>query len=85
MENKRKYSRAPFNGLSQMRMEQIGNLLREYRYDTMLSRQDFAKEYGVSSSLVERIEDGKNVQILSIFRMCDIFNISPDELFRELE
>lgn len=85
MPEKRKYNRAPYDGLSQMRMEYIGGLLRQYRYDTMLSREDFAKEYGISRSVVERIETGQNVNILSLFRMCNFFGISPSELFQGID
>ncbi|WP_066633120.1 helix-turn-helix domain-containing protein [Labilibacter marinus] len=81
-QQKQKYHRVHFDGLAQMRMEAIGGVIRQYRYDTMLSREDFAKEYGISRSLVERIETGKNVNILSLFRICDIFMISPEELFQ---
>lgn len=85
MPEKRKHHLAPNDGLAQMKMEYIGGLLRHYRYDTMLSREVFAKEYGVSRSLLEKIETGKNVNILSLFHMCDKFGISPSELFQGLD
>jgi transcriptional regulator with XRE-family HTH domain len=51
----------------------------------MLSREDFAKEYGISKGVVERVEQGKNVNILTLFRFCDKFGISPSELFQGVD
>ena len=85
MEVKRKYHRAPVDGLNQMRMQQIGCLLREYRFNTYLSRDDFAHEYGISRSLVERIENGKNITLNSLLRICDIFQLRPQEIFEVVE
>jgi len=84
-EKKRKYYRTPVDGLNRMRMEQIGGLLREYRYDTMLSREDFAREYGISRSLVERAERGMSVHFLTYLRLADIFHIPVWQLFEGVE
>ena len=85
MLQKRKYHRAIIQGHNQMRMENLGCLLKQYRYDTMLSREDFATEYNISKCLVERIESGKNVTIHSLLRFCDIFMISPELVFEGVE
>ena len=85
MAPKIKYRKTGIEGHNQDRMEYVGNLLKQYRNDTMLSREDFAAEYGISRSLVERIETGKNVTINSLLRLCDIFMISPEDLFLWVE
>ena len=85
MSQKRKYRKALIQGHNQMRLEYIGGLLREYRFDSMLSREDFASEHGISRSLLERIETGKNVTVHSLLRVCDIFQLSPEEVFEGVE
>lgn len=64
-----------------MRLEEIGSLIREYRRKTMISRKEFAEEFGISKGILERIEGGNNIELHSILRICDIFYLSPHELF----
>ena len=85
MLQKRKYHRAIIQAHNQMRMENLGCLLKQYRYNTMLSREDFAIEYGISKCLVERIESGKNVTVHSLLRILDIYMVSPQEIFEGVE
>jgi DNA-binding Xre family transcriptional regulator len=51
----------------------------------MLSRKDFSNEFGISKGVLERIENGKNIELHSILRLCDIFYLSPKELFYDIE
>ena len=85
MPKKRKYNRAIILAHNLDRMEYLGSLLKQYRWDTMLSREDFAKEYGVSKCLVERIEGGKNITLHSLLRILDIYMVSPEEVFMGVE
>ena len=84
MNQKRIYRKAQIEGHNQMRMQQIGYLLREYRYETMLSRADFEK-LGMSRSVIERIETGKIVTTNSLFRYMDLLLVSPEDIFLEVE
>ncbi len=84
MDQKRKYYRAPVEEHNKMRMEYVGNLLREYRNETMLSRKEFAAEYGISRSLVERIENGKIVTVHSLMRYLDAIQVSPEIIFEQV-
>ena len=80
-----KNKRKPIEAHNQLRMQEVGSLIREYRRNTMLSRNEFYEEYGFSKSVLERIENGKNVELHSILRLCDIFYLSPSELFYEID
>ena len=84
MSNKRKYHRAKIDSLDKNRLQNIGGLIREYRFSTLLSRQDFAKENGISKSLIERVEKGKNITLHTLFRVCDGLNISLEDIFENM-
>ena len=73
--------RHKIEGHNQMRLEELGGLIKEYRRNTMLSRKEFAEEFGISKGILERIEVGNNIELHSILRLCDIFYLSPHELF----
>lgn len=85
MQNKRTYRKAPVEAHNEMRMRYLGHLLREFRKDTQLSRVDFAEEYGISRSLIERIEDGKVVTVHSLFRYMDCLHVEPETVFVGVE
>lgn len=85
METERIYTRHHIQGHNQMRMEYIGKLLRNLRYDTTLSLEHFSKKNKISRSLLERIETGQNITIHSLLRICDIFQISPEEIFEGVD
>jgi transcriptional regulator with XRE-family HTH domain len=85
MDQKRRYKKAPLEAHNEERLSYLGLLLREYRYETMLSLEDFASEFGISRSLLERIENGSNITLHSLLRILDIFQISPAEIFEGVE
>ena len=85
---KRRYRKAPLEAHNEMRMKYIGQLLREYRNETQLSRADFAEEYeeyGISRSLIERIENGQVVTIHSLLRYMDCLHVDPETVFIGVE
>lgn len=84
MDQKRKYNRHHIKEHNKMRMQYLGNLLEEYRYDTMLSRQGFSEQYDISRSLIERIETGKVVTVHSLLRYLDALQVSPEIAFAEV-
>jgi len=85
METKRKYRKAILEAHNQLRMEQIGQLLREYRNDTRMSREEFAKEHQISKNVLERAETGKNITMHSFYRICDSVFADPKEIMEILD
>jgi len=85
METKRKYHRVIIEAHNQMRMELVGQLLREYRNDTRMSREEFAKEHHISKSVLERAETGKNITMHSFYRICDSVFADPKEIMEILQ
>lgn len=84
MKVKKKYNRSPIEAHNKERMRKIGDFIKEYRRD-MFSRKEFAEEHGIAKSIIERIENSQNVELHSIFRICDALEISPEELFIEID
>ena len=66
-------------------LNKVGQVLRDYRKYSYLSRYDVEDKYGISRSLVERAEKGSNITLITLFRLCDIYDLSPAELMDELE
>ncbi len=85
MDTKKKYRKRPIEE-HLPRFEYISAYLKESRYWTGLSREDFAKENDFSRSLLDRVEAGKyNLQLSTVFDLCDLYEISVSELFQEVE
>lgn len=86
MPEDKKRHHAHFDGLSQHRMQQLGSYLRQCRFEQCLSLDEMSKKSGISKSLLQKIEASeKNCTVLSLFRICDFFKISPEELFKGVE
>lgn len=45
-----------------------------------MPREDFAEKTGVSKTTIERIESGKNFEIISLLKIAQAFGICPYEL-----
>ena len=82
---KNKYRKQSLESHNIDRLYIIGKILREYRELNFMSRGDIDMEYSISRSLVERAERGSNITLATFFRLCDAYNISPDELMIEVE
>lgn len=73
----KKYRKYSPDAVDLQRREQIGSLLKEYRIDNLMSRDELAEEYAISRSLIERVEAGKNITLQTYFRICDILMADP--------
>jgi len=67
------------------RLKTLGKVLREHRELSFLSRDYIDKEYSISKSLIERAEKGANITLMTLFRLCDIYDIPLYELMNEVE
>ena len=84
MKMKKKYYRTPIEAHNKERMQKIGDFIKEYRRD-MFTRKGLAEEQGVAKSVIERAENGQNITVHSVFRICDALQLTPKELFTEIE
>ena len=88
MKSKKKYRKRPLEGHNSERMKHISGLFLECRRWTGMSRQDMEDEYGISRSVIERVESSSmpmNITLRTILEMADIYMISPSELFEDVE
>lgn len=72
---KNKYYRRPISGEDKLRLEEIGNLIYQYRLDTQFSRKDFAIEHNIPHTVLERIENGGNYQFVSLMRVLNALHL----------
>jgi len=84
MKVKKNYNRTPIAVHNKKRMRQIGDFIKEFRRD-MYSREEFAEINNIPKSVIERAENGENITVHSVFRICDALQISPEGLFFEVE
>jgi transcriptional regulator with XRE-family HTH domain len=62
----------------------LSEKLRELRKVSKLSQEQLAQKLNVTNQAVSRWELGKNYpDILNLVKLCDIYNISLDELIRD--
>jgi len=67
------------------RLRKIGELMKLYRLQSYMSRQDVEDIYGIPRSTIERVENGNNITLLTIFKLLDAYDVPLFELFNELE
>jgi len=67
------------------KLKLLGEIIKEYRVYSFLSRMDIDELYKFPRSLLERIEYGKNITLITLFRITDILEISLSDLFKEIE
>ena len=68
------------------RLANTGQLLREYRWNSGMSRKDVEELYGISRRTIERIERGRPISMISLYRYISCFGLEPaDVLFRDSE
>ncbi len=67
------------------KLKLLGQIIKEYRVYSFLSRMDIDELYNFPRSLVERIEYGENFTLNTLFRIADILEISLSDIFKEIE
>ena len=59
--------------------------LRELRFSEGLSQIEISQKGNLHRNTIMRAEDGKNLTLLSVFELADALDISPKELFQDIE
>ena len=61
---------------------ELGKKLRDFRLQKSFSHEKFAEKTGLDRTYISGLERGKrNPSYLIIKRLCDILQITPNELF----
>ena len=86
MLNRKKYRKRPIHSHTLKRLEYISQYFRDYRFITGYSRESFADENNINRRFIECLESkNNNPTLLSVFYLCDLYGITPSDLFHELE
>jgi len=67
------------------RFEYLKTLLHEYRINSNLRQEDLSQYSDLHRNTIVRIEQGKNLTLLSLFELADALQVSPRELFMDIE
>ena len=83
----KKYKKQILYPHNEDRMIYISGLLKEHRLWMGYSRVEMEEEFGISRATLQRAEssDPKNLTLKTVFDLLDIYEISPNELFRGIE
>lgn len=73
------------NNVHDLRFKAIANLLTEWRRSQGLSQLELCNQGQLHRNTVQRAENGKNITLLSLFMIVDALDISPKEIFLDIE
>ncbi len=84
--HKKKYKKHEIPEHFLKRLAYTGLLLREYRMELFMSRQQVEEEWGISRRTIEQIERGRPISVISLYRYMKCFNLEPmDVVFSDIE
>jgi transcriptional regulator with XRE-family HTH domain len=85
MGKKRKYRKRPVDRKTLKRLEYVSQYFRECRFVVGHSRESFAEEHNLNRSFLECMESANhNPTLRSVFLLCDLYEITPEELFTDV-
>jgi transcriptional regulator with XRE-family HTH domain len=70
-----KYNKQEIPTIYNKRLAFIGHLLKEYRWEENLTRQEVHELSGIHYRTVARIERGENVSLNTLFRYLDFLEL----------
>ena len=70
----------------QKRLEYIAAFLRNYRLNVGMTQHDLSEcSHSVHRNTIIRAEAAKNISLLKLFEILDAMELSPQDLFMEVE
>jgi transcriptional regulator with XRE-family HTH domain len=73
----------PYQNLK--RLEFLSTFLRELRLNSGMTQQEISQQINLHRNSIIRAENAKNITLLSLFELADALDISPKELFLEID
>lgn len=67
------------------RLEYLSTFLRELRINEGLTQEELSQQINLHRNSIIRAENAKNLTLISLFELADALDISPKELFLEME
>lgn len=68
----------------QKRLEKIGMMLREMRFSEGLNQDEFIDQ-GLSRRQIQRGESGRNISLVTLYKLLDVYGYHLDEFFEGME
>ena len=62
------------------RLEWLSLYIKELRLNLGLRQQDLADKSDLPRSTIQRIEYGKNITIMTLYKIADALQVNPSEL-----
>jgi transcriptional regulator with XRE-family HTH domain len=83
---KTKYIKQEVPEITKQRLNFLGALLREYRWEANLTRSEVQEQSGVHHRTISRIENGENISLVTLFRYMRFLDLDLTEIaFRDDE
>lgn len=83
---KTKYIKQEVPEITKQRLNFLGALLREYRWEANLTRFEVQEQSGVHHRTISRIENGENISLVTLFRYMRFLDLDLSEIaFRDDE
>lgn len=70
-----KYTKAKIPTIYNKRLAFIGHLLKEYRWEEGLTRQEVHELSGIHYRTISNIERGENISLYTLFRYLDFLEL----------
>ena len=67
------------------RLTAVKNFIKGYRIDSGISQQQLSEQSNLHRNTIINAESGKNLTLISLFELADALDISPKELFLDIE
>jgi transcriptional regulator with XRE-family HTH domain len=77
---KTKYIKQEVPEITKQRLNFLGALLREYRWEEGLSRLEVYDQSDIHFRTITRLENGENVSLVTLFRYMDFLNLDLSEI-----
>ena len=67
------------------RLEYLSIFLRELRLNEGFTQNELSHQMNLHRNSIIRAENARNITLLSLFELADALDMSPKDLFREIE
>ena len=85
MNNTQKMSPAIEMSIQNRRLDFIGHYIKELRIDQGMTQYEAASGIGISRHTLQNVEHGRNINLTTIFKLSDFFELSINEFFVDVE
>lgn len=76
----RKYNKQKIPEITKQRLNFLGALLREYRWQENLTRLEVQEHSGIHHRTISRIENGENVSLVTLMHYLNFLDLDLTEI-----